>query len=206
MLPLLHLLRVKMDESQIIDWYEVVEAVSNGRMTGHRCPICHQGDLETAREGSKLRLRCPECGEGFEGNMGWGRDDGFYAEADALMRRQEERKRRGNQRELSATLEAPQDSIMQLVEPAPSPLENPPEPTLSPKKRPEPWSWQLSARAAEQDPGEWMPVVEAIYNGKRSGLNCPLCSEPLTAITVQEPYLRVHCLLCGEGFEGRLGW
>ncbi|MBU1899575.1 hypothetical protein KKB55_17680, partial [Myxococcota bacterium] len=76
-----------MDEAQIIDWYDIVEAVANGRLTGHRCPICEAETLNATLEHGRVRVACPGCGEGFEGRLSGGRDDGFYAEAGAMMSR-----------------------------------------------------------------------------------------------------------------------
>jgi hypothetical protein len=77
-----------MDESAIIDWYDVAEQVANGRFTGHACPLCGARPLETSTEGAMVRVRCPTCGEGFEARLGHGRDDALYAEAQEMAARQ----------------------------------------------------------------------------------------------------------------------
>jgi uncharacterized Zn finger protein (UPF0148 family) len=90
MVPRLHC-RVttrRMDESAIIDWYDVAEQVANGRFTGHACPLCGARPLETSTEGAMVRVRCPTCGEGFEARLGHGRDDALYAEAQEMAARQ----------------------------------------------------------------------------------------------------------------------
>lgn len=179
-----------MDEERLIDWYDVVQSIANGRLTGHRCPSCHEGTLETGVRGGVVRARCPACGEGFEGRMAHGRDDALYAEAGEVLKRQ------------AARQAAPEPAPEPQVQAAPA--QRAPEPAAEP---PEPWTWQLPARGQDdwEGYGNWVDVVEAIYNGRRSGLQCPFCSEPLDAITVQDPYIRVRCGVCGEGFEGRFG-
>ncbi|MCA9527585.1 MAG: hypothetical protein KC549_14955, partial [Myxococcales bacterium] len=77
-----------MDESALIDWYDVVEAAANGRLAGEACPHCGQRRLAAEQRGSWMRVRCPDCGQGFEGRIGSGRDDAYHAEATALLERQ----------------------------------------------------------------------------------------------------------------------
>ncbi len=181
-----------MDEAALIDWYEVVEAVANGRLTGHVCPKCGGGPLETSNlPGGRLRIRCPACAEGFEGRLSHGRDDALYAEADALLRKQEAARR--------PVEVAP-------VAPAPDPVAAVPPTDVPPAKitRDPPWDWQLKAGGDVGGLADWMEVITAIHNGRRTGLVCPYCSEPLERITVQEPFIRVACSVCNEGFEGRV--
>ncbi len=175
-----------MSEADYIDWYEIANAVANGRLSGHLCPKCGGAVSATRGDAGMVRARCGECGEGFEGKLAHGRDDALYAEADRLLRG----------REAPPVEPDPQ-------RPAPATHADPaPPPDVT---RPEPWEWRLDARGDEDGLALWMPVVEAIYNGRRTGLRCPLCSEPLEDILVQPPYIRVRCSVCSEGFEGRLG-
>ncbi|MEZ4469789.1 MAG: hypothetical protein R3F60_03090 [bacterium] len=179
-----------MDESALIDWYDVVEAAANGRLAGEACPHCGQRRLAVVQRGSWMRVRCPDCGQGFEGRIGSGRDDAYHEEATALMQRHAAA-RRGDP--------APAQAGPAPVEPAPPPP--PPAPTR------EPWRWSLPADSGSDLDGLslWMDVVQAVHNGRRTGLACPLCSEPLDDITVQDPHIRVRCRHCNEGFEGRIG-
>jgi hypothetical protein len=175
-----------MDESKLIDWYEVVEAVANGRLTGHACPICRASPLEAEKSGARVRVRCPRCGEGFAGNLAHGRDDSLYAEADALLRKREK-----------AAAPAAE---------APAPLATTAAAAPAPPAKPEPWEWQLPASARNDGEGlaVWMDLVEAAINGRRTGLRCPFCSEPLSEVFYDDPHLRLRCGVCGEAFEGRV--
>jgi ribosomal protein L37AE/L43A len=89
-----------MDEARYIDWYDVVQAVANGRSDGHACPECGASGLESSADGVTVRVRCPACGQGFSGRLAHGRDDALHAEAAALV----ERGRRGDR---AARLSAP---------------------------------------------------------------------------------------------------
>lgn len=188
-----------MDESKLIDWYEVVDAVANGRLTGHACPACGARPLEARKQGANVRVRCPACGEGFEGALAQGRDDSFYAEADALIRR----------REAAAKAATPSSPGVQVqvvgVEAAPMarPVTTPAAAPATPP--PEPWTWQLPPTS--RDPAEgyaiWIDVVESVLNGRRTGLCCPFCSEPLQDIFYDDPHVRIRCRMCGEAIEGR---
>lgn len=184
-----------MSEADYIDWYEVAEAVANGRLTGHVCPKCGGGPLDAALEsGGHVRMRCPDCSMGFEGRLAHGRDDALYAEADRLL---------SKSREPAAAEPAPAPEAA-APDAGPTASTEPAGPT-SPR-RGEPWEWRLPAGGDEEGLGVWMPIVEAIYNGRRTGLRCPFCSEALDdGITVRSPHFRVVCTVCSEGFEGRLG-
>ncbi len=183
-----------MSEADYIDWYEIAEAVANGRLGGHVCPKCGDGTLEASLEpGGHVRMRCPDCSMGFEGRLAHGRDDALYAEADRLLS-----KRDAPPAPETAPVEAAPDPAPAVVTTEPS------EP--APERRGEPWEWRLPSGGDEEGLGVWMPIVEAIYNGRRTGLRCPFCSEALDdGITVQPPHFRVVCAVCSEGFEGRLG-
>lgn len=178
-----------MDEAHLVDWFDVVEQVANGRLTGHACPLCGARPLETSTDGPNVRVRCPACGEGFEGRLGHSRDDALYAEAAAL-----EAKKRVAQATAAAPVEAPGTRVVEV--PASRPAET----------RGPPWSWSLPGdRAGDLDAlSLWMDVVTAAHNGRRTGLTCPMCSEPLTDIDHSPPFLRIRCTGCGEGFEGRV--
>jgi hypothetical protein len=183
-------------EADYIDWYEVAEAVANGRLTGHVCPKCGGGPLDASQDGINVRMRCPDCSMGFEGRLGHGRDDAMYAEADRLLDRQAARRTSSEQGSTAPT-------------PAEEPEAEAPvgtaEPVASGPTRAEPWEWRLPAGGDEEGLSVWMPVVEAIYNGRRTGLRCPFCSETLDdCVTVAPPHFRVVCAVCSEGFEGRL--
>lgn len=192
-----------MDEARYIDWYDVVEAVANGRTEGHVCPACDGGPLQGESDGRVVRVRCPACGEGFEGRLSGGRDDGYYAEAAALAARA----RKGPVVEGVSPRAAviaggvcppgPDAAALVGVEPTPTPTPTPVDD--------EPWQWSLPAENDDvQGLADWMDVVESIHNGRRVGLRCPYCSEPLEHITHRPPFLRIRCAVCGEGFEGRL--
>lgn len=183
----------RMDEADLIDWYDVVEAAANGQLAGRACPKCGKRRLGASQQGSWLRIRCGDCGEGFEGRMGGARDDGFMAEAGELMRRQ-------------ARAAAPQPTTVSSdATPGPPAGVTRTEPTPR-ATRDEPWTWQLSTENSSDLDGLslWMDIVQAVHNGRRTGLLCPFCSEPLTEITVQDPYVRIRCGQCSEGFEGRV--
>ncbi len=194
-----------MNEEDLIDWHDVIEAIANGRLTGHRCPACGEGTLETSADGVSVTARCPECGQGFGGKLAYGRDDALYAEADRLLAAQSERAKNTGSLATGAASLSPG---AQTVE-TPQVAETRSETTRSiATQAPErgPWEWQLPAGSSEGDGyAIWAEIVEAIYNGRRSGLKCPLCSEPLEDITVRRPYLRARCGICGEGFEGKVG-
>ena len=135
---------------------------------------------------------------GFQGKLGHGRDDGLYAEAMAMGQRRE-----------AAGATARGVTVVEVA-PAPPPAATAATPTsiTAPADAgDQPWQWKLSSEGAGDVDAlaAWMPVVEAIHNGRRTGLRCPYCSEPLSEITAQAPFLRVTCSVCGESFEGRLG-
>lgn len=196
-----------MNEAQYIDWYDVVEAVVNGRVDGHTCPACGEGELRSSVEGSQVRLVCPACGQGFAGKLSHGRDDGAYAEADAMMRRQA-----AARRSATAAATAPGTPVGGVCAPGVDTLatragDPPPAPTPpAAMTRPEPWQWTLPAGSADVEMlAVWREVIESIHNGRQVGLRCPFCSEPLADITHQPPYVRARCGVCGEMIEGRLG-
>ncbi|MCB9534893.1 MAG: hypothetical protein H6704_01415 [Myxococcales bacterium] len=197
-----------MDDAHLVDWYEVAEAVANGRVTGHRCPACRDGELEATQDGINVRLRCAACGMGFEGRLAHGRDDALYAEADALLN-----ERAAAKRAAAAPAEAPAPASVDAAPaveasdaPAASVTRTDPAPRADARAA-EPWQWQLPPRGGDdvEALAVWMGVVEAVHNGRQTGLRCPFCSEPLTDITSRPPFLRVVCGVCGESFEGRLG-
>ncbi len=186
-----------MDDAHLVDWYEVAEAVANGRVTGHRCPACRDGELEASQDGVK-------------GRLAHGRDDALYAEADALLNRQAEAKRAPAARVQveagPATEPSDAPAAATPAEAAPTVTRTDPTPAADARSA-EPWQWRLPPRGGDdvEALAVWMGVVEAVHNGRQTGLRCPFCSEPLTDITRRPPFLRVVCGVCGESFEGRLG-
>jgi ribosomal protein L37AE/L43A len=196
------------DEARFIDWYPIVQAVSNGRLTGHMCPECQGGPLESTSDGINVRMRCPDCSQGFEGKLAHGRDDALLAEADAMIAR-----RTAKEGAQATQRRAPIDAVCAPAVGSPGTtvtgLPTPQRaPTRTPERRPEPWRWSLPSENNSADVealSAWMEVVHAIHNGRRTGLRCPFCSEPLgDGINVRPPYIRVLCTVCGETFEGRV--
>ena len=197
-----------MDESKLIDWYDVAEAVANGRLEGHVCPLCGASPLQAQRDGANVRVRCASCGEGVEGRLAHGRDDAFDAEVAAMERR----------RAASCVPQSPRDgppggvcaSIDELPNAESSTHSEPPSRSQQPDDGGSSrgaWQWQLPSRGGNDWEGYamWAETVEAVYNGRRTGLLCPFCSEALDNIVFDDPHLRVSCAVCGEGFEGRIG-
>jgi len=195
-----------MDEARYIDWYDVVQAVANGRTEGHTCPACEAGRLTGSSDGRIVRIRCAACGEGFEGRLAAGRDDGLYAEAAALSDAMNRRGPAIEQLETRATVIGggvcpPGPDVRAVTAEAGAPEAD----GDAPATRDAPWQWSLPTGSDDvQALADWMDVVESIHNGRQMGLRCPYCSEPLEQITHQPPFIRVRCAVCGEGFEGRL--
>lgn len=198
-----------MDEARYVDWQPIVDDVVNGRVNNHRCPECREGMLEGSSDGVTVRVRCPRCGVGFEGRLGYGRDDGGYAEADRIMKAWEDRRKAKQAGAVAGPASpAPGAQVTELEVQAPQPAaELPPatRPAAAPARE-ERWEWELPfGQGRDEDAlAAWMPIVEQVHNGRRSNLACPFCSEPLTDITARSPYLRVRCTVCGETFEGRV--
>lgn len=197
-----------MDEERYIDWFAVVEAVANGRVTGHLCPICHQGTLEASVDGVWVRVACPDCGEGFEGALGHGRDDALYAEAAAMEQRRAQAAREASaQADLEAQAPAAEAGAL-VIQTAGEGAEAPPAPPqpARPQRDFEPWAWSLPNANGDDLDGlaAWMDALTAVHNGRRTGLRCPFCSEVLEGISVRDPYIRLHCVVCGETFEGQV--
>jgi|GEM_PF-920397 len=198
-----------MEEEQLVDWYEVVQQVANGRTEGHVCPVCREGQLVAGLELYRVTVRCPSCGEGFTGNLAQGRDDAFYAEAVAMEKAAAARAgavEPSNDPEPGSTPNA----VIDGAESDESEVSNssaPTGPSAQEDAQAAPWAWKLAPSSGEDLDGlaVWMDVVESLHNGRQVGLNCPYCSEPLHDITVQPPHVRVRCGVCGEAFEGRLG-
>ncbi len=198
-----------MDEEQLVDWYDVVQQVANGRTDGHTCPACGEGRLDASFEVYRVTVRCPSCGQGFVGSLAQGRDDAFYAEAIAMekaaaARARGERGEDGQNPAQSANTAEPVvecDENTEIDPPAPT------NPSSETPNQTDPWTWKLTTEGSDDFDAlaAWMDVVESVHNGRSVGLNCPYCSEPLHDITVRRPYLRVRCTVCGEAFEGRLG-
>lgn len=180
-----------MDEAALIDWYDVVEGVANGRMTGHVCPMCGASQVEATVEGRTVTARCGACNASVSGRLKQGRDDA-YALGDVPRRRLPPRGKA-----------SPPDFGRRRI-----PQRRTPEPQAAAAEAPErvEWEWRLPRGAGNMEGlSVWMDIVTAIHNGKLSGHRCPFCSEPLDDITAKRPFLRVRCQHCGEGFEGRVG-
>lgn len=59
------------DDLDALDAYrDIVDEVIAGRKEGHRCPACHEADLECTFDGLRITLTCPQCGRFFEGVLG----------------------------------------------------------------------------------------------------------------------------------------
>lgn len=181
-----------MDETALIDWYDVVDGVANGRMTGHVCPVCHASQVDAEVEGSIVRARCGACNAFVEGRLKAGRDDAFDAAARELPLRRHA-KRRPVEHDIGLR------RIPLRKKPAPAS----PKPPAAERVD---WEWTLPAGAGSVEGlSIWMDIITAIHNGRQANHRCPFCSEPLTDITAQRPFIRVRCAQCGEGFEGRIG-
>ena len=189
-----------MDESALIDWYDVVEGVANGRMTGHVCPICHASQVNAEVEGRVVRARCGACNAHVEGRLKHGRDDAYDAgDRELPLRRHAKRN------------PPPHDIGLRRIPlrkkpgEAATPEAATPNPPAKVPERPD-WEWQLPAGAGDVEGlSIWMDIITAIHNGRSKDHRCPFCSEPLVDITAQRPFIRVRCGQCGEGFEGRIG-
>ena len=48
---------------------EILQEVLSGRVEGHKCPFCIEGDLECSADDMKVRVRCLKCGRFFEGSL-----------------------------------------------------------------------------------------------------------------------------------------
>jgi len=51
-----------------LDWYDIIEAVYNGRKDGHHCPFCHDGivQVEAEKGTERIHLQCQSCGKFVE--------------------------------------------------------------------------------------------------------------------------------------------
>jgi transcription elongation factor Elf1 len=47
-------------------WYEIVEAVAQGRTQGLVCPECHREGLEVSEEQGRTTVSCPGCKRSVE--------------------------------------------------------------------------------------------------------------------------------------------
>ncbi len=58
------------DNLDAFDRYQdIIQDVLAGRMEGHKCPYCNKGELEIKFDGSRMYIKCPECGRFFEGML-----------------------------------------------------------------------------------------------------------------------------------------
>ncbi|MBU1900026.1 hypothetical protein KKB55_19965, partial [Myxococcota bacterium] len=97
------------------------------------------------------------------------------------------------------------DALSARLEGDAAPAAAPPSPPPAVEARPAPWAWSITAdQGGDRDYVDWVDIAQAIHNGHTTGHRCPYCSEPLEAIERRDPYIRVYCTVCGEGFEGKL--
>jgi uncharacterized protein (DUF983 family) len=47
----------------------VIQEVIAGRIEGHKCPFCREGDLECTFDGLNIKIVCKNCGKFFEGML-----------------------------------------------------------------------------------------------------------------------------------------
>lgn len=50
-------------------YQDIIHEVLAGRLEGHKCPYCGEGDLECESDGLYVRIRCLKCGRFFEGML-----------------------------------------------------------------------------------------------------------------------------------------
>ena len=48
---------------------DVIQEVLAGRTEGLACPICKEGELECEYDGTRVFLKCRDCGKFFEGYL-----------------------------------------------------------------------------------------------------------------------------------------
>ncbi|MGK0362597.1 MAG: hypothetical protein ACI9U2_004918, partial [Bradymonadia bacterium] len=152
-----------MDESALIDWYDVVEGVANGRMTGHVCPMCHASQVNAEVDGRTVRARCGACNAYVEGRLKHGRDDAYDAgDRELPLRRHGKRD------------PAPHDIGLRRI-----PLRKNAKPVAkaptakAPAERVD-WEWKLPAGAGSvEGMSIWMDIITAIHNGRLSNHRCP---------------------------------
>jgi len=48
---------------------DIVSEVLAGRVEGHKCPSCGEGELECTFDGDHVKISCPRCGRYFEGML-----------------------------------------------------------------------------------------------------------------------------------------
>jgi len=59
------------DDLDGLDAYRaIVDEVIAGRLEGHTCPSCIEGELDCTFDGTTIRISCPKCGKYFEGVLG----------------------------------------------------------------------------------------------------------------------------------------
>jgi len=58
------------NDIEALDRYQdIIQQVLAGRVKDHKCPYCEKGILEINFDGSKMMIKCPECGRYFEGML-----------------------------------------------------------------------------------------------------------------------------------------
>jgi hypothetical protein len=59
------------DEEDLIFWQDILDEVAAGRIAGHGCPFCREGQIAVERsERGRTRLSCPKCNKFIEGTIG----------------------------------------------------------------------------------------------------------------------------------------
>jgi len=48
---------------------DIINEVMAGRVDGHKCPSCGDGELECTVDEARLLVSCPKCGRYFEGML-----------------------------------------------------------------------------------------------------------------------------------------
>ena len=60
----------KTNDMDALDKYQdIIQEVLAGRVDGQHCPYCETGVLKINFDGSKMMIKCPECGRFFEGML-----------------------------------------------------------------------------------------------------------------------------------------
>ncbi len=58
------------DDLDALDAYRaIIDEVIAGRVEGHHCPACREGELECRFDGTRITISCPNCGKFFEGEL-----------------------------------------------------------------------------------------------------------------------------------------
>ena len=57
------------DYDELVIWQDILDEIMAGRTKGHRCPKCNAQGLEVDKTPARVRVKCTECGVGFEGRL-----------------------------------------------------------------------------------------------------------------------------------------